>query len=160
MAENSKLALFWSKTAKIAQNQCFFHIFFKVKHQIFLMKPWLYECKKMAVSLFCRKFKIGPFLTKNGQNLVIFGQKLHFFSEIDSKLFMLFFIWNIFSQILSQYFHLSCCPMWPNFGYFRGSCCVKITKNGSKSTFLEPYLVSCIHDIAERPQHCWLVLFF
>ena len=71
--KRKKLALFWSKTAKIAQNQCFLLIF-KVTHQIFLiflMKPWLYKRKQMAFSLFCRKVEIGPFLVKNGQNLFI-----------------------------------------------------------------------------------------
>ena len=49
----------------------------KFAHQIFLiflMKPWFHKCKKVTVSLFGRKFKIGPFLAKNGPKLAIFDQ--------------------------------------------------------------------------------------
>ena len=41
---------------------------------IFLMKLWLCNYKKVTVSLFGRKFKIGPFLAKHGPKLAIFGQ--------------------------------------------------------------------------------------
>jgi len=74
--ENSKLALFWPKKgpklAIFGQNSSksvFFALIFKSTHQIFLifpMNPRFHKCKKMSVSLFCRKFKIGPFLAKNG----------------------------------------------------------------------------------------------
>ena len=140
LAKNGpKLAIFGQNSPK----SLFFAHIFKLTHQIFLiflMRPWLYKCNKMVVSVFCWKFKIGPFLSKNDQNLAIFDQKnsisLKFWSNIDSKLFfILFFIWNIFSQVLFQYFRLSCCPMWPNFGPFQGVVLCKMTKNSSKSIF-------------------------
>ena len=49
----------------------------KSAHQIFMiffMKPRLSNRKKVTVSLFGRKFKIGPFLAKNGPKFGIFGQ--------------------------------------------------------------------------------------
>ena len=56
----------------------FFAHISKVTHQIFLifcLKPCLYECKKLIVSFFGRKFKIGPFLVQNGLFWTIFDQK-------------------------------------------------------------------------------------
>ena len=78
--------------------------------------------------------KIWPLFAKKTPFILCFDliSTLNFFD-------MLFFIWNIFSQILFQYFRLSYLPMWPIFNHFRGSCCVKITKNSPKSTFLEPF---------------------
>ena len=63
---------------------------------IFLMKLWLQNCKKVTVSLFGRKFKIGPFwpkmvrrkfkigpfLAKNNPNLAIFDQKTQCFQVL------------------------------------------------------------------------------
>ena len=59
-----KLVIFGQNSLK----SLFVVLILKVTHQIFLiflMKPWLYKCKKITVSLFCQKFKIGPFLPKN-----------------------------------------------------------------------------------------------
>ena len=96
----------------------FFAHIFKLTHQIFLiflMRPWLYKCKKMAVSLF---FKFWP--------------------NIDSKLFyILFFLWTFFRRVLFQYFRFVMLPHLTNFWARSGLCCVKITKNSWKSTFLE-----------------------
>jgi hypothetical protein len=67
----------------------------KSTHQIFLMKPWFHKCKKVTVSLFHRKFKIGPFLAKNGPKLAIFGQnssKSVFFALIFKSTHQIFLI--------------------------------------------------------------------
>ena len=102
LAKNGpKLAIFGQNSPK----SVFFAHIFKVTHQIFLIfltKPWLYECKKMAVLLFCRKFKIGPFLTKNDQNLAIFGQKIPSFDLLLTPNFLIgYFLYEI---VLVEYF--------------------------------------------------------
>jgi hypothetical protein len=95
LAKNGpKLAIFGQNSPK----SLFFAHIFKLTHQIFLiflMRPWLYKCKKMAVSVFCRKFKIGPFLAKNNQNLAIFDQKTPFLSSFD-LIFTIIFFYSIF----------------------------------------------------------------
>ena len=57
----------------------------------------------MAVSLYCRKFKIGPFLAKNNQNVAIFDQKTPFLSSFDLILTLTF----LYSIFYLKYFQLS-----------------------------------------------------
>ena len=109
---------------------------------------WFFWCKKMAVSLFCGKLKIGPFLAKMAKIWSFLAKNSISFLKLTLNFLYAIFIWNIFSQILSQYFIYHAVPCDQILAISGGSCCVKMTKNGSKSTFLEPYLVSCIRDIA------------
>ena len=83
--------------SKIAPKSVFFAHIFKVTHQTFLtflMKPCLYKCKKMSVSLFCRKFKIVPFLVKNDPNL-------SFLAKIAPKSVFFYHIFKVTHQIFS-----------------------------------------------------------
>ena len=73
----------------------------KSAHQIFLiflMNLWLRNRKKVTVSLFVRKFKIGPFLAKNGPKSAIFGQnspKSVFFAHIFKVTHQIFLIFRM-----------------------------------------------------------------
>ena len=76
------------------------------------------------------------------------------------KSFLLFILlWNTYIQLFVLTFALSSWPIWPILGHFRGSRCVKMTQNGSKSFFWtllpcyesEPlYICLCIWNIVDR----------
>ena len=75
--------------------------------------------------------KFGHFWPKNSISL-------SFDLILTPNFLICYFLYEILLvQYFFLYFRMSCCPCDQYFGPFRGSCCVKITKNGSKSTFLE-----------------------
>ena len=78
------------------------------------------------------------------------------------KSFLLFILlWNTYIQLFVLTFALSSWPIWPILGHFRGSRCVKMTQNGSKSPCYESeplYICLCIWNIVDRVifQHFYL----
>ena len=136
LAENSKLALFWPKMvqnwpflAKTAQNQCFLLIF-----SFFWFFSWslgFMNVKKCLFRFFVEN-SLPIHLPKNSISLS--------FDLILTPNFLIgYFIWNSFSQVLFQYFRLLCGTCDQILAHFRGLCCVKMTKNSSKSIFFNRF---------------------
>ena len=120
----------------------FFAHNFKVTHQIFLiflMKPWLYECKKWPFRIFVENSKLalfGPKRPKFGLFWPKNSISLSFDLILTSKFLIGYFLYEIvLVKYFFQYFRLLCGTCDQIFAHFRGSCCVKITKNSSKSIF-------------------------
>ena len=97
----------------------------KSAHQIFLlflMKPWLYEQKKVSVLLFSRKFKIGRFCAKKVPNHFFFASFLKWRIRI-----FWFFWWSlVFIKVKKLTFHFFVenskfaffGQKWPKFCHF------------------------------------------
>ena len=97
--------------------------------------------KKWPFYFFVENSKLALFWSKNNQNLAIFDQKTPFLSSFDLILtrnfFIFYFLYEIF--LVEYFFNIFVCHAAPYdqiLAHFRGSCCLKMTKNSSKSIFL------------------------
>ena len=95
--------------------------------------------KKWQFRFLAENSKLALFWPKNGQNLAIFGQKTPFIFCFDLILsrnfFICYFLYEIF--LVEYFFNVFVCHAALSdqiLAHFRGSCCVKITQNSSKST--------------------------
>ena len=130
------ISVFWRKF-KIGP---FLLIFSNWRIRFFSWSLGFIKVKKLAVSLFCRKLKIGPFWPKTTKIWPFFTKKLPFLSSFDLILTLNFFIFYFLFEIVlvESFFNIFVCHAAPCdqiVSHFRGSCCVKMTKNSSKSIF-------------------------